>query len=67
MDYSTKLDLSTAKREDLIIAYEKDGSLLSKMTRLVIPNVNGAEWISTINQIKIDIPSNNTEILVIIK
>ena len=51
--YSTKLDLSAAMREDMIIAYEKDGSPLSEITRLVIPDENGAEWISMINQIKI--------------
>jgi len=50
--YSTMLPLSTAIREDVIIAYEKDGNLLSETTRLIIPNANGSEWISMIAQIK---------------
>jgi DMSO/TMAO reductase YedYZ molybdopterin-dependent catalytic subunit len=60
--YSTQLDLAAAMREDIIIAYERNGRPLSEMTRLVIPNVNGAEWISMINQIEIILPSYTVEI-----
>jgi DMSO/TMAO reductase YedYZ molybdopterin-dependent catalytic subunit len=38
-------------REDVIIAYEKDGVSLAERTRLVIPGANGSEWISGIIQI----------------
>ena len=65
--YSTNLDLLAAARSDIIIAYEKDGLPLVETTRLVIPYANGDKWISNINQIKIVIPSNNTEISVIIE
>jgi hypothetical protein len=44
---------------DVIIAYEKDGSSLPEVTRLVIPNANGDEWISKITQIKIVFPSGS--------
>ena len=49
--YDTNLSLSTAMREDVIIAYEKDGVSLAERTRLVIPGANGSEWISGITQI----------------
>jgi DMSO/TMAO reductase YedYZ molybdopterin-dependent catalytic subunit len=57
--YSTSMPYSEAMREDIIIAYEKDGSKLPEVTRLVIPNANGGEWISKIYQIKIVNPSGN--------
>jgi DMSO/TMAO reductase YedYZ molybdopterin-dependent catalytic subunit len=62
--YSTQLDLAVAMREDIIIAYEINGRPLSEMTRLVIPYMNGAEWISMINQIEIFLPSYTVEISV---
>ena len=49
--YDTNLSLSTAMRDDVIIAYEKDGVSLAERTRLVIPGANGSEWISGITQI----------------
>jgi DMSO/TMAO reductase YedYZ molybdopterin-dependent catalytic subunit len=51
--YTVRLTLSTAMREDVIVAYEKDGSSLPETTRLVIPSANGSEWISRITQIRI--------------
>ncbi len=57
--YSTTIPYSVAMRADVIIAYEKDGSKLPEVTRLVIPNANGDEWISKITQIKIIFPSGN--------
>jgi len=51
--YSTSLSLLTAMREDVIIAYEKDGGSLAETTRLVIPGSIGSEWISSITQIMI--------------
>jgi DMSO/TMAO reductase YedYZ molybdopterin-dependent catalytic subunit len=57
--YSTKISYSVATRDDVIIAYEKDGVALPEVTRLVIPDVNGDEWVSSISQIKIVFPSGN--------
>ena len=57
--YSTTIPYSVAMQADVIIAYEKDGSKLPEVTRLVIPNANGDEWISKITQIKIIFPSGN--------
>jgi DMSO/TMAO reductase YedYZ molybdopterin-dependent catalytic subunit len=51
--YSTKIAYSVAMRENVIIAYEKDGSTLPEVTRLVVPNANGDEWISNIARIKV--------------
>lgn len=55
--YSTALDISIAMREDVIIAYEKDGNPLPEKTRLVIPSANGADWISMITEIEVLSPS----------
>ncbi len=49
--YTIRLTLSTALREDVIVAYEKDGIPLLEKTRLVIPSANGSEWISRITQV----------------
>ena len=57
--YSTSMPYSEAMREDIIIAYEKDGSNLPEVTRLVIPGMNGSEWINKINQIVIVFPSGS--------
>lgn len=45
--------LSTAKRSDVIIAYEKNGTALSEQVRLVVPGTNGNVWISMITQITV--------------
>jgi DMSO/TMAO reductase YedYZ molybdopterin-dependent catalytic subunit len=57
--YSITIPYSVAMRGDVIIAYEKDGSNLPELTRLVIPNAYGDEWISKITQIKIIFSSGN--------
>lgn len=51
--YTTTLSITTAMREDVIIAYEKDGEPLLERTRLVIPGENGAQWISALTEITI--------------
>ena len=51
--YTITLPVATAIREDVIIAYEKDGVLLPEMTRLVVPHENGDVWISMISHIKL--------------
>ena len=57
--YSVTIPISVAMREDVIVAWEKDGIALPEGTRLVVPGVNGDEWISSISQIKIISPSNS--------
>jgi DMSO/TMAO reductase YedYZ molybdopterin-dependent catalytic subunit len=49
--YATFLDISTAMREDVIIAYELNGQFLPEILRLVIPNENGDKWIALITKI----------------
>ena len=44
--YSTDLTVETAMREDVIVAYEKDGVALSEQLRLVVPGKWGYKWIS---------------------
>ncbi len=51
--YSTDLDLETAKREDIIVAYEKDGSPLSETLRLVVPGKWGYKWISEVSSVEL--------------
>lgn len=45
--------MSAAIRNDVIIAYEKDGMPLNDHVRLVVPGANGNVWISGITQISI--------------
>ena len=49
--YSTDLDLETATRENVIIAYERDGQPLSETLRLVLPGKWGYKWISQLTSI----------------
>jgi hypothetical protein len=49
--YSTDLDLETATRENVILAYEKDGEPLSETLRLVVPGKWGYKWISQVTSI----------------
>ncbi len=53
--YEVSLSMRDAMREDVIVAYEKDGKSLPEMTRLVIPGTVGGQWIS--NVAKIALPS----------
>jgi DMSO/TMAO reductase YedYZ molybdopterin-dependent catalytic subunit len=50
--YTTDLDVATAYREDIIVAYEKDGSPLSGTLRLVVPGKWGYKWISQLTSIR---------------
>ena len=52
-DYSTDLTVATAMREDVILAYERDGTPLSDKLRLVVPGKWGYKWISKLNHIEI--------------
>ena len=40
-------------REDIILAYEKDGERLSEKTRLVVPGKWGYKWISQLTRIEL--------------
>jgi DMSO/TMAO reductase YedYZ molybdopterin-dependent catalytic subunit len=55
--YQVSLSITDAEREDVIIAYEKDGAPLPETTRLVIPGTTGGQWISNITEIAL--PSSN--------
>ena len=50
--YSTDLTLETAMRDDIILAYEKDGASLNDL-RLVVPGKWGYKWISQVTQIRL--------------
>jgi len=51
--YSTDLTLETARREDIILAYEKDGIPLEETLRLVVPGKWGYKWISDVTVIEL--------------
>ena len=55
--YTTTLKLSDDTPQDVIVAYELEGSLLPETLRLVIPDANGEAWISMITSISINSPS----------
>ncbi len=54
--YEVSLSMRDAVRDDVILAYEKDGTPLAEKTRLVIPGTVGGQWISNIT--KIALPSS---------
>ena len=60
-DYTVTLLLKNALREDVIVAYEKDGQPLPETLRLVIPGANGNLWISMIESITVSFNSDATE------
>lgn len=51
--YSTDLTVETARREDIVLAYQKDGAPLSEMLRLVVPGKWGYKWISQVASIEL--------------
>ena len=54
--YTTTLTFSNDTNQDVIVAYELEGSSLPEILRLVIPNANGEAWISRITSISINNP-----------
>jgi hypothetical protein len=46
--YTTDLTVDTAMRDDVILAYEKDGAPLSETLRLVVPGCWGYKWIAQV-------------------
>ncbi len=51
--FSTDLTVATAMREDIILAYERDGAPLPEKLRLVVPGKWGYKWISSVNRIEL--------------
>jgi len=51
--YSTDLTVATAMREDVILAYGRDGMPLSEGLRLVLPGKWGYKWISGLTHIEL--------------
>ena len=51
--YSTDLTVATAMREDVILAYERDGVPLDENLRLVLPGKWGYKWISGLTHIEL--------------
>jgi DMSO/TMAO reductase YedYZ molybdopterin-dependent catalytic subunit len=49
--YSVSMPINMAMRQDIIVAYELNGSPLSETLRLVVPGANGNGWISMITSI----------------
>lgn len=55
--YSVSIPINTAMRSDTIVAYDLDGSQLSEVLRLVVPEANGNIWIAKITSIEMSISS----------
>ncbi len=51
--YQVAIPTEMAMRQDVIVAYEKDGSPLSEGFRLVVPGENGNIWIAMITSISL--------------
>lgn len=52
-DYSTDLTMEAAMRDDIILAYEKDGEPLNEVLRLVAPGKWGYKWISQVVRVEL--------------
>ena len=52
-DFATDLTVTTAMREDIILAYEKDGEPLPEKLRLVVPGKWGYKWISRVIHVEL--------------
>ncbi|UCH69726.1 MAG: molybdopterin-dependent oxidoreductase [Candidatus Bathyarchaeota archaeon] len=51
--FSTDLTVTTAMREDVVLAYETDGEPLPEKLRLVVPGKWGYKWISQLVHIEL--------------
>ncbi|MFB0502005.1 MAG: molybdopterin-dependent oxidoreductase [Candidatus Bathyarchaeia archaeon] len=51
--FTTDLTVATAMREDIILAYKKDGEPLSEKLRVVVPGKWGYKWISQLIHIEL--------------
>ncbi|NIR87790.1 molybdopterin-dependent oxidoreductase, partial [Candidatus Bathyarchaeota archaeon] len=52
-DFTTDLIVTTAMREDVLLAYERDGEPLPEKLRLVVPGKWGYKWISQLIHIEL--------------
>ena len=52
-DFTTDLPVMTAMREDIILAYEKDGKPLPEKLRLAVPGMWGYKWIKWLIRIEV--------------
>jgi hypothetical protein len=51
--FTSDLSLSTAMRDDVILAYEKDGQPLAQTVRMVVPGKWGYKWIKSVTHIEL--------------
>jgi DMSO/TMAO reductase YedYZ molybdopterin-dependent catalytic subunit len=51
--YSTDLNITTAMRQDIILAYQRNGQPLGETLRLVVPGKWGYKWISMVTHIQL--------------
>jgi DMSO/TMAO reductase YedYZ molybdopterin-dependent catalytic subunit len=51
--FTTDLTVTTAMREDIVLAYEKDGKPLPEKLRLAVPNMWGYKWIKWLIHIEV--------------
>lgn len=51
--FTTDLTIEEARREDIILAYEKDGVPLEETLRLVVPGKWGYKWIAMVEVIEL--------------
>lgn len=51
--YSTDLTIDDALRDDVIVAYERDGEPMQENLKLVVPGKWGYKWISYLNEIEL--------------
>jgi len=51
--FTTDLTITTAMREDIILAYEKDGEPLPEKLRLAVPGMWGYKWIKWLIRIEV--------------
>lgn len=49
--YKTDLSIDDVKRDDVLVAYLKDGAPMPEKTKLVVPGMWGYKWISGIERI----------------
>ncbi len=51
--FTTDLTVTTAMREDIFLAYEKDGKPLPEKLRLAVPSMWGYKWIKWLIHIEV--------------
>jgi len=59
--YTFTILYKTATREDVIVAYELNGKMLTEGLRLVIPNAPGYQWVSKITNFVVSYPLSSSK------